>query len=79
MSASLLGLLAIQSGQISNPSTQDGATGGSSLDVDQRACELGAPVPIVFARRRNDKGGILVAPGATEARFVNNAANAITA
>jgi hypothetical protein len=79
MSASLLGLLAIQSGQISNPSTQDGATGGSSLDVDQRACELGAPVPIVFARRRNDKGGILVAPGATEARFVNNAANAVTA
>ena len=79
MSASLLGLLSIQSGQISNPSTQDGATGGSSLDVDQRACELGAPVPIVFARRRNDKGGILIAPGATEARFVNDAVNAVTA
>ena len=79
MSASLLGLLSIQSGQVLNPSTQDGATGGSSLDVDQRACELGAPVPIVFARRRNDKGGILVAPGATEARFENDAVNAVTA
>lgn len=78
MSASLLGLLSILSGQILNPSTQDGATGGSSLDVDQRACELGAPVPIVFARRRNNKGGILIAPGATEARFQNNAANDVT-
>jgi hypothetical protein len=78
MSASLLGLLSIQSGQILNPSTQDGATGGSSLDVDQRACELSAPVPIVFARRRNNKGGILIAPGATEARFENNAANDVT-
>lgn len=79
MSASPLGLLSIQSGQILNPSTQDGATGGSRLDVDQRACELGAPVPIVFARKRNAKGGILVAPGATEARFENDNANAVTA
>ena len=79
MSASSLGLLSIQSGQILNPSMQDGATGGSSLDVDQRACELGSPVPIVFARRRNNKGGILIAPGATEARFENNAANDVTA
>lgn len=79
MSASQLGLLSIQSGQTLNPSVQDGAIGGSSLDVDQRSCDLGAPVPIVFARRRNNKGGILIAPGATEARFENNSVNDVTA
>lgn len=79
MSESTLRLLSLQSGQTLNPSKQDGAVGGGNLDVDQRACELGAPVPIVFARRRNDKGGILIAPGATEARFENNAANDVTA
>ena len=74
-----LALLAIQSGQTPNPSTQAGATASSSLDVDQRSIDIGEPVPIVFARRRNDAGGILISPGATEARFENDASNNVTA
>jgi hypothetical protein len=32
-----LALLAIQAGQVQNPSQQNGAVGGGSLDTDQRA------------------------------------------
>jgi hypothetical protein len=74
-----LALLAIESGQVNNPSRQDGAAGGSRLDVEQRSVRLGEPVPIVFALRRNNKGGILVSPGATECRFENDTLNAVTA
>jgi hypothetical protein len=74
-----LALLAIQAGQINAP-TQDGAAaGGSDLDRPQRFIEIGEPVPIVFARFRNSKGGILISPGATEARFENDASNNVTA
>lgn len=74
-----LALLAIQAGQTPNPSKQVGAAASSSLDVDQRSIDIGEPVPIVFARRRNNAGGILVSPGATEARFENDASNNVTA
>lgn len=74
-----LALVAIQAGQVNTPSIQTGADGGGRLDTQQRAVALGEPVPIVFARRRNDKGGILISPGATEARFENDTSNAVTA
>lgn len=74
-----LALLAIQSGQTPNPSTQAGATASRSLDVNQRSINIGEPVPIVFARRRNNAGGILISPGATEARFENDVNNNVTA
>lgn len=74
-----LALVAIQAGQVNTPSSQSGADAGGRLDTQQRAVELGEPVPIVFARRRNDKGGILISPGATEARFENDTDNAVTA
>jgi hypothetical protein len=74
-----LALVAIQAGQINTPSSETGADGGRKLDTQQRAVELGEPVPIVFARRRNDKGGVLISPGATEARFENDTSNAVTA
>lgn len=74
-----LALVAIQAGQINTPSSQTGADGGSRLDTQQRAVELGEPVPIVFARRRDGKGGILISPGATDARFENDTSNAVTA
>lgn len=74
-----LALVAIQAGQVNTPSSQTGADGGGALDTQQRAVELGEPVPIVFARRRNDKGGILISPGATEARFENSVTNEVTA
>jgi hypothetical protein len=74
-----LALLAIESGQVPNPSRQEGAAGSSRLDVAQRSIDFGEAVPIVFGRRRNDKGGILISPGATECRFENDEANAVTA
>lgn len=74
-----LALLAIQAGQVPNPSTQEGAAGSSRLDVDQRSVDIGEAVPIVFARRRNNAGGVLISPGATEARFSNDTSNNVTA
>jgi hypothetical protein len=74
-----LALLAIQAGQVQNPSQQNGAVGGGSLDTDQRAIAIGEPVPIVFARRRDNAGGVLISPGATEARFENDTSNNVTA
>jgi hypothetical protein len=74
-----LALLAIQAGQVQNPSQQNGAVGGGSLDTDQRAISIGEPVPIVFARRRDNAGGVLISPSATEARFENDTSNNVTA
>jgi hypothetical protein len=74
-----LALVAIQAGQIGIPAEETGAAGSGKLDTPQRAAQIGEPVPIVFARRRNDKGGVLVSPAATEARFENDASNAVTA
>lgn len=74
-----LALVYLQSGQIPTPnSEEDAEITNSELDVAQRPAKIGEPVPIVFARRRNNAGGILISPGATEARFTNDATNAIT-
>lgn len=72
-------LLPIESGQVNTPAIEAGAQGQSHLDTKQVAAAIGEPIPIVFARRRNGKGGILISPKATEARFENNTANDVTA
>lgn len=74
-----LALLAIQAGQINAPASSDAAKSSTDLDSPQRFIQIGEPVPIVFARFRNSKGGILVSPGASEARFENDASNNVTA
>lgn len=61
----------INGGQVAPPANAKGAKGGKTLDYPQRAIELGEPVPIIFARRVNNKGGVLVSPGASEVRFDN--------
>ena len=68
-----------QRGQVTPPSKAGAAQGKSELDKPQRAHEIGQPVPIVFCRYRNNAGGILISPAATEARFTNSNANAVTA
>lgn len=73
-----LALIAIQAGQINTPSGPAAAS-ATQLDTQQRFIALGEPVPIVFARFRNSKGGILVSPGATEAQFTNDISNNVTA
>ena len=74
-----LALVAIQAGQIGASGSEAAAAGNSQLDTAQRSITIGEPVPIAFCRRRNGAGGVLVSPGATEARFENDAANAVTA
>jgi len=56
-----------------------GANSSSPLNVPQQAHAIGDPVPIVFARRRDNAGGILISPRATECRFQNSLANEVTA
>lgn len=74
-----LALLALESGLIRGPLEDAGAQGDSKLDTQQRAAAIGEPVPIVFGKRVGDYGGVLISPAATEARFSNDASNAVTA
>ena len=74
-----LSLLAYQGGLVSTPSTEQAAQAANDLCVEQRLMRVGDPLPIVFCRREGNVGGCLVSPGATEARFSNDAANVLTA
>lgn len=76
-----LALVAIESGLVQAPLRADAAAGDQPLDDSQRSAVLGEPIPIVFCRRdeANGSGGVLVSPAATEARFTNDADNAVTA
>lgn len=74
-----LAVAAIQEGMIPAPLRDGAAEGESQLDVPQRAAIIGEPIPVVFARRVGDYGGVLINPPATEARFSNDASNAVTA
>jgi hypothetical protein len=49
------------------------------LNTDQVFAKIGEPIPIVFARFRNSKGGILISPAATEARYEVPGAGQVTA
>lgn len=42
---------------------------GDLATSDQRAAELGDPIPVVWARWRNGAGGVLLSPPATEVRY----------
>ena len=74
-----LALQALEEGLIRGPLEDAGAQGDSKLDTQQRAAAIGEPVPIVFCKRVGDYGGVLISPAATEARFSNDASNAVTA
>lgn len=73
-----LGLIAIENGLVPSPLVDAAAAGNNSLDVAQRAAVIGEPIPIVFARRVGDYGGVLISPAATECRFVNDSKNTLT-
>ena len=45
----------------------------------QQAAVIGQAVPIVFARRVGDRGGVFITPPATDARYENDASNNLTA
>jgi len=79
--ADSLVLMAIEAGQVNAPAAEAAAEGSNQLDSPQRAAVIGEPVPIVFCKRNEGAGtgGILISPGATEARFENDASNNVTA
>lgn len=68
-----LELLPYQTGLVAPPLEDGAAQGQNLLTATQRAIVLGEPVPIVFCRRVSGNGGVFVSPGATEARYENNA------
>lgn len=75
-----LRLVSIRSGLVQPQPQETGAEASSSLDTQQRAVEIGEPVPIVFGRWRNGVGGgVFISPVATEARFENDSNNNVTA
>ena len=72
-------VLAYQQGLIATPLVEGGAGGADDLDTAQRSITIGEVIPIVFGRRVGDIGGVLISPGATEARFENSLTNEVTA
>lgn len=64
-----LAFLTSLGGIVGTPLIKQGADGASNLDRKQAGAVIGEPIPIVFCRRVNGVGGVLVSPGATEARF----------
>lgn len=81
ISSDPLALMAIEAGLIRAPLADAAAEGNTQLDRPQRAAVIGEPIPIVFCRRdeTGGTGGVLISPPATEARFTNDASNAVTA
>lgn len=74
-----LSLLPYQNGLADPPLLEAAATAAEDLTSQQRAYKIGDPVPIVFCRRVSNNGGVMVSPGATEARYQNNGTtNALT-
>lgn len=74
-----LALLAYQSGLSDPVLTEAAAEAADDLTSPQVAYKIGDPVPIVFCRRVSNVGGVLVSPGATEARYENDGTtNALT-
>ncbi len=65
--------------ETSTPLVAEEAQGNNSLDVAQRGAIIGDVIPIVFARRVDGVGGVLISPAATEARFENSVINEVTA
>ena len=49
------------------------------LCTRQKAAAIGQPIPVVFSRRIGDRGGVLLAPSATDARYTNDSSNTVTA
>ncbi len=61
------------------PLLDAGAVVTQDLCGQQKVATIGQPVPIIFARRISSRGGVMVSPPATDARFSNDASNTLTA
>jgi len=66
--------------EVQPPNTAGPAQGAQGeLCGRQQAAVIGQAVPIVFARRVGDRGGVFITPPATDARYENDASNNLTA
>ena len=64
-------LLSAQTGLSATELVAGAAAGNPDLEKPQEALKTGEPIPILFARRRNSNGGVMVQPKMTEAFFSN--------
>ena len=62
----------VEAGRLPPPAQAAEAAAQTPLNAPQQAMQIGEPIPVVFCRRRNDIGGVLLFPKATEAAFSNN-------
>ena len=60
-----------ESGRLPPPAQAAEAAAQTPLNAPQQAMVIGEPIPVVFCRRRNGIGGVLLFPKATEAAFSN--------
>lgn len=60
-------LLSLYAGVV--PPTVTASGQGDLATADQRAAQLGDPIPVVWARWRNGAGGVLLSPPASEVRY----------
>jgi hypothetical protein len=67
-----------QSTQSGRPVERVVARPESILNDPQQSMAIGDPIPVVFCRRRNSAGGVLVRPLATESRFENTSTRIIS-
>lgn len=64
-------LLSAQTGMSAGELQAKAASGNPDLEKKQEAIKTGEPIPIIFCRRRNGNGGVMVQPKVTEASFSN--------
>jgi len=70
----------IAAAEVQPPNTAGPAQGAlGELCGRQQAAVIGQAAPIVFARRVGDRGGVIITPPATDARYENDASNELTA
>lgn len=71
LSLALPAVAEAEAGRLPPPAAAEASAAQTPLNSPQQAMAIGEAVPVVFCRRRNDAGGVLVFPKATEAAFSN--------
>lgn len=64
-------LLSAQTGMSVGELAAKAAEGTPDVEQPQQALKIGEPIPLIFTRRRNSNGGVMVQPKMTEAFFAN--------
>lgn len=65
-------LLSAETGLSAAELSAEPGEGNTKFDTPQDSLKTGEPIPIIFCRRRNNSGGVMVKPKMTEASFSND-------